>query len=140
MGMPVKLSDELVNMARKEAEGAERSITAQIEHWAKLGRSVETALRHEDALALKGAKGNLRSAFVNASTRQAVFAVLQKFAATTDRSELARTLKQGRVVYQSDPTGSGRIMRIGPDGKRTAGRFERRRFVAAGQTRNRANR
>ena len=54
MGMPVKLSDELVKVARKEAAAGDRSITAQIEHWAKLGRSVETALRHEDGLALNG--------------------------------------------------------------------------------------
>src|SRR6266496_3887413 len=51
MGMPVKLSDALVNVARKEAAAADRSITAQIEHWAKLGQSVEAALRHEDARA-----------------------------------------------------------------------------------------
>src|SRR3990172_364400 len=139
MGMPVKLSDDLVNLARKEAQGAERSITGQIEHWAKLGRSVEAALRHEDALALKGAQGDLRKAFVGASTQHAVFAVLQEVAATADRSELARTLKQGRVVYQSDPAGSGSIVRIEPDGRRTAGRFDKRRFVAARQTRQRRN-
>ncbi len=140
MGMPVKLSDELVNLARKEAQGAERSITGQIEHWAKLGRSVETALRHEDALALKGSEGNLSKAFVGASTRQEVFAVLQKVAATADRSELARTLKQGRVVYQSDPTASGSITRIEPDGRRTAGRLDKRRFVAARETHKRDSR
>ena len=140
MGMPVKLSDELVNLARKEAQGAERSITGQIEHWAKLGRSVEAALRHEDALVLKSAQGDLRKAFVGASTQHAVFAVLQEVAATADRSELARTLKQGRVVYQSDPAGSGSIVRIEPDGRRTAGRFDKRRFVAARQTRKRGNR
>lgn len=46
MGMPVKLSDELVESAREEAASTDRSITGQIEHWAKIGRSVETVLRH----------------------------------------------------------------------------------------------
>lgn len=133
--MPVKLSDELVKSARREAESADRSITAQIEHWAKLGRSVETALRHEDVLAVKRAKGDLERAFADASTRQTVCLLLRKVAANADRSELARTLAQGRVVYQSDPGGSGSIMRIEPDGTRTVGRFEKRRFVAAHQTR-----
>ena len=140
MGMPVKLSDELVKLARREAEATERSITAQIEHWAKLGRSVETALRYEDVLALKRGDGNLRSAFSGALTRQAIYHVLQNVAAATDRSELARTLKQSRVVYQSDPSGSGSIVRIEPDGTRTAGRFEKRRFVAARQRRARVPR
>jgi len=38
MGMPVKLSDDLVLSARLEAEATDRSITAQIEHWAKIRR------------------------------------------------------------------------------------------------------
>ena len=126
MGMPVKLSDALVKLARREAEAADRSITAQIEHWATLGRSAETALRHEDAQALKCAGGDLRRAFPAASSREAVQAALRRIAATTDRSDLARTLTQGRVVYQSDPDGSGAVMRIEPDGTRTVGRFAQR--------------
>ncbi len=140
MGMPVKLSDELVKLARTEAEASDRSITAQIEHWAKLGRSVETALGHEDVLALKGADGNLMSAFPGLSARQAVYTLLQQVAATTDRSELARTLTRGKVVYQSDPSGSASIMRIEPNGRRTVGRLEKRRFVAGRQPRRRAPR
>jgi hypothetical protein len=114
MGLPVKLSDELVKLARKEARAADRSITAQIEHWAKLGRSVETALRHEDALAVKDSGGDLQRAFPGPS-RQALYALLQRVAAGTDRAELARSLRQ-RVVYQSDPSRSGVIERIEPDG------------------------
>ena len=138
--MPVKLSDELVKLARREAEATERSITAQIEHWAKLGRSVETALRYEDVVAVKRSDGDLQSAFSGALTRQAIYHVLQNVAAATDRSELARTLKQGRIVYQSGPSGSGSIVRIEPDGTRTRGRFEQHRFVAARQRRARVPR
>ena len=138
--MPVKLSDELVKLARTEAEASDRSITAQIEHWAKLGRSVETALGHEEVLALKGADGNLTSAFPGLSARQAVYTLLQQIAATTDRSELARTLTRGKVVYQRDPGGSGSIMRIEPDGRRTVGRLEKRRFVAGRPPRRRPHR
>lgn len=140
MGMPVKLSDALVKLARTEAEAADRSMTAQIEHWARLGRSVETALRHEDALALKHAGGDLRRAFPGAATREAIHAELRRIANTADRSDLARTLMQGRAVYQSAPNGSGAIMRIEPDGTRTVGRFEKRRFVALGPSRRRAPR
>lgn len=139
MGMPVKLSDELVQLARKEARAADRSITAQIEHWAKLGRSVETALRHEDAVALKATGGDLQRAFPGPS-RQEIYALLQRVAAGADRSELSQGLRRGRVVYQSDPRGSGAIERIEPDGTRTPGRIENRRFVAGRRTRNRAGR
>lgn len=139
MGMPVKLSDELVRLARKEADAADRSITAQIEHWATLGRAVEAALRHEDALAVKRSGGDLEKAFAGPS-RQAIHTLLQNVAGAIDRAELARRLTHGRVVYQTDPNGSGMIMRIEPDGTRTVGRFEKRRFVAARRTRSRAAR
>jgi hypothetical protein len=37
----VKLSSQLVDEARREAELLHRSIAGQIEHWARLGRAVE---------------------------------------------------------------------------------------------------
>lgn len=135
--MPVKLSDELVRVARKEAAAAERSITAQIEHWAKLGRSVETALRHPDALAVKESEGNLAAAFRERTTRESVYQLLRNVAGARDRLELARTLKRGRTVYETDSSKSGAIVRIAPDGTRTRGRLEKRTFVPATATRRR---
>jgi hypothetical protein len=43
MSSAVKLSDELVLTARREARIASRSMTQQIEHWARIGRVVERA-------------------------------------------------------------------------------------------------
>src|SRR5438105_3058252 len=101
MGMPVKLSDELVKLAREEADAADRSITAQIEHWATLGRSVESALRHQDVLAVKEAQGDLKQVFPDGPTRQAVYTLLEEVASVNDRTGLARSLTDGRAVYQS---------------------------------------
>lgn len=41
MGRAVKLSDELVESARHESRIYSRSMTQQIEHWARIGRAVE---------------------------------------------------------------------------------------------------
>lgn len=41
MGRAVKLSDELVESARHESAIYSRSMTQQIEHWARIGRAVE---------------------------------------------------------------------------------------------------
>jgi ParD-like antitoxin of type II ParDE toxin-antitoxin system len=137
MGMPVKLPDELVNVARKEAAAADRSITAQIEHWAKLGQAVEAALRHEDALALKASEGKLAVAFPIPATRDAVHQLLRKVT-SADHAHLGKALRRGRTVYESDPTGSGAIIRIAPDGTRTRGRLEKRAFVRTVGARRRA--
>src|SRR5436309_7658155 len=56
MGTSLKLSDDLVNQARAEAAEADRSLTSQIEHWARLGRSVENVLSLEQVGALKRAR------------------------------------------------------------------------------------
>jgi hypothetical protein len=120
MGMAVKLSNELVEEARKEAKAADRSMAAQIEHWAKLGRSVEGALRQGEVRELKHGE---------APTAAEILAVLRKVAYTTDRSDLVRELSASGPVYQRDPAGSGLIERLDPDGHRSLGRFEQRRWV-----------
>src|SRR5690242_597621 len=93
VGMPVKLSDELVESAREEAANTDRSITGQIEHWAKIGRSVEIVLRHQELQTLKRSplKAQLPS-----GTRHAIQAVLERLVAEDDRRALARRLRTGR--------------------------------------------
>ena len=132
MGMPVKLSDELVQSARAEAVVSDRSITAQIEHWAKLGRAVEGALKHADTVALKRSGGDLTNAFADPSKRQSMHALLENIVASADRSQITEKLRQrGKPSYESDPACPGRVVRIDPDGTRTPGHFENRRFVPA---------
>lgn len=134
MGMPVKLSDELVVSAREEAASADRSITGQIEHWAKIGRSVETVLRHQDVQALKRSPAD---ATLTGPARRAVKAVLERLVAERNRGTLASRLRAGRVVYQSDPAGSALTERVSPGGTRTLGRFAHRHFVPVRATRSR---
>jgi hypothetical protein len=133
MGMPVKLSDELVESAREEAANTDRSITGQIEHWAKIGRSVEIVLRHQELQTLKRSPLKAR---LPSGARHAIQVALERLVAEDDRRPLARSLQTGRTVYQSDPAGSGLTERIEPDGSRTLGRFVNRRFVPARLTRS----
>ena len=39
----VKLSTDFLNDARREADAFNRSLAAQVEHWARIGRLAETA-------------------------------------------------------------------------------------------------
>ena len=136
MGMPVKLSEDLVKHARAEAKASSRSLTAQIEHWAMIGSSVENALGHDDVLALK--RGDeIDVAFPEATTRQTVLAVLRAATRESGRGDLSATLRKGRTVYQSDPRNESAIERIDATGRRTKGRFEDGRFVPANPTRTR---
>src|SRR5256885_14089275 len=53
MGIPLKVSDTLFAVAKQEAQATQRSITAQVEHWARIGRAVEAVLAHQELLTLK---------------------------------------------------------------------------------------
>ena len=68
---------------------------------------------------------------------RAVKAVLAGLVTNKAKSTLASRLKAGRVVYQSDPKGSGLIERVEPNGTRTLGRLVHRRFVPARASRSR---
>ncbi|HEY4180076.1 MAG TPA: hypothetical protein VGM90_24705 [Kofleriaceae bacterium] len=52
-GIPVRLTAKLVELARKEAELQERSVTDQVEHWARLGQVVEAAISSASARRIK---------------------------------------------------------------------------------------
>lgn len=41
MSVALKLSDELVEMAKTHAAAAQRSVPKQIEYWARLGKAVD---------------------------------------------------------------------------------------------------
>lgn len=131
MGTSLKLSDDLVREAREEAEATDRSLTSQIEHWARLGRTVESALRHEDVVALK------RTSEVPLAppTRRALLAAVRRIASEPVKNDLSAALKNGRTVYQD--AGDGRIERLERDGTRTTGRFVNRQFIADEPTRRR---
>lgn len=129
MGMPVKLSDDLVTLARAEAEASNRSIAAQVEHWARVGRAAERILQHEDTLALKRGTSP-QEAFPQEGKLEAVVAALEGVASSADRATALARVRQGnRPVYGSDPRFPGLVVRIDPDGTRVPGRFENRQFV-----------
>jgi len=137
MGMPVKLSDELVREARDEARIVNRSITGQIEHWATLGKAVEVMLKMSDIRALKHRQFTADESFTASGIRSRVLDTIHQVISTSDRNAVRRRIAAaGGPIYESDPDRPGRIVRIAADGTRTPGRFKGRSFipVAANQS------
>lgn len=52
-GIPVRLSADLAQRARQAAETADRSVTDQVEHWARLGQAVEDVVLAKTVARLK---------------------------------------------------------------------------------------
>lgn len=130
MGMPVKLSDELVREARNEARIVNRSITGQIEHWAKLGKAVEVMLKMSDIRALKHGLFTADESSTASGIRSRVLDAIHQVVSTPDRNTVRRRIAAaGGPIYESDPDRPGRIVRIAPDGTRTPGCFKGRSFI-----------
>lgn len=131
MSMPVKLSRRLVETARGEAASADRSLTAQIEHWATIGRAVEKLIPHSGVLSLKRLGGG-EAATPAAVKRAALGRTLRRLEEGDDRAEVLDHLRAlGGPRYGTDPKHPGMIVRIDPDGTRTLGHVEGRAFVPA---------
>jgi ParD-like antitoxin of type II ParDE toxin-antitoxin system len=130
MGIPLKVSDSLFAIAKQEAQATERSITAQVEHWALIGRAVEAILAHQELLTLKQVGEVLTPLFPSAARRQEVHDLLTRIATSTDREPTKKALREGGApLYATDPEHPGLIVQVLPDGTRTPGRLEGRRFV-----------
>ena len=132
MAAPVKVSDRLLALAKQEAGGTHRSATAQIEHWATLGRGVEVLVAYREVLALKRAGQTLPlPTFVR---REDVHDLLAGLVTDADRASVkTRIHAAGTPLYTTDPDHPGMIVEIQADGSRTPGSLEGRRFVPAGE-------
>ena len=130
MPSPVKVSDNLLALAREEARNAHRSATAQIEHWATLGRAVEAMVTYRDVLALKRVGEELpMPAFVH---RDEVREALARLVADASRDSVkARIRAAGGPFYAADPDHPERLVEIDADGQRTAGHLKGRRWPPA---------
>src|SRR5207245_7144704 len=113
-------SDALVLDARLMGEVSQRSIAGQVEFWARLGRAVETLLRGDQMLALcKAGKAKPLSVCINSVDSPA------------GRKRLADHLKSLPYPHYEPVQGSaGLIVKIDANGKRTTGRFVKRKFQA----------
>lgn len=130
MGTPLKVSDSLFAVAKEEAQATQRSITAQVEHWARIGRAVEAILAHQELLTLKQVGEILAPLYPSGARRLEVHDLLTKIATSADREVTKTALRDaGAPLYATDPDHPGMIIQVLPDGTRTTGHIENRRFV-----------
>lgn len=119
MGQPVKLSDHLMLEARRVAGESQRSLAGQIEHWARLGRAIDTVMRPVTALKLK-----------RRAPAPAVSARLEDIDTPAGRARVAAGLASEPFPhFEVAPGRPGFLVRIDEDGTRTLGRFVKRKFV-----------
>ena len=99
----------------------DRSPTAQVEFWAKLGRVAEAVFAHDRIRLLKetGRVHDLDTLLAKVDTPEG-----RELA----KAEIAR---HGTPIYGTDPAHPGLIVQKLPDGTKRLGKFVNRQFVAS---------
>jgi hypothetical protein len=123
MGRPIKLSDRLAEAAAEVSRIADRSIPAQIEHWANLGRAVERTLTGHAVELIKAAEGD-PAALTTEEGRKANLLEGLRHALTPEGRQVAlATISVRGPRYGADPDDPSMLVRISPDGRRVRGRL-----------------
>ena len=120
--IPLRIDADLVNEARQSAAVMDRTPTAQIEFWAKLGRVLEAVLSHDAVVLMKTAARvrDVDELLARANTPQG------------RQRALAEIARHKGPVYSSDPSQPGVIVETRSDGSKRRGRFVNRRFTPLG--------
>ncbi len=126
----IKVSPALAEVAPAAAADADRSLTGQIEHWARLDKAIEPLFNTPTIAALKKSGGDL-SALEDEQEKARVLEALERFRLTS--RELVRDqlgLAQ-KTLIQPDPDHPGHYIRTNPDGTREHGVLEGHQFIPA---------
>jgi len=118
--MPIKLSGELVEEARHSAKLFRRSITGQIEHWAALGRVIESQMPGDAVVRLlERVGGTMRIGRVaETEQRKEVASVLVEFLTQStevpDNSWLDELSARGVPLYGTTAAEPAKIVKREP--------------------------
>ena len=121
--IPLRIDSTLVHRARTSAALADRTPTAQIEHWAKLGIALEPVLSGASAARMKQT--------ARIEDLDEIVAISQTAAGQERVRELIQ--RQGGPVYEADPEDPTLVIERLPDGSSRRGRFENRQFKPVGR-------
>src|SRR6185369_14786537 len=117
--VPLRIDSALVNVARTSGALFDRPPTAQIEHWAKLGRVLDGVLSGASIAKVKQ-RGNV-------ADLDQVVALSQSEKGR--KKALALIARHAGPVYAADPKAPDVIIERRADGSVRKGRFANRQFV-----------
>ena len=127
----IKVSASFAESVRAAAGAADRSLTGQIEHWAKLGRAAEEVMPAPVAAALKSSGGNL-AAIEDETLRKRVLEALRSLREGRHYEGTRDYLfSLGQPLFENDPDDPEGVIQVFKDGRRVKGRMDGKQFVPA---------
>jgi hypothetical protein len=127
MANPIRLSDELIKKAEKEAKSNFRTAPKQIELWASIGQEVESIMTPVDLAAL--INGEITIQLIRKdSTPISMAQVFNNIEADRKAGALPNKLVSGDTWYEESKAYPEYLIRVSPQGKEL-GTFKNGRFV-----------
>jgi hypothetical protein len=123
MGRPIKLSDRLAEAAAEVSRIADRSIPAQIEHWANLGRAVERSLTGHAVQLVKATQGDPAALMSEEGRKANLLDGLRQALSPQGRAAALADISARGPRFGADPDDPSMLIRISQDGKRARGRL-----------------
>jgi hypothetical protein len=115
----VKLPAQLVDLARAEAAVFSRSISGQLEHWARIGRAMENAPGFTLDRARAAIEGRLDPALLSDEECRYYYDLLGDALANPGLEVKAAARRRGRSVGAAGYDDAGRLVRREADGSLT---------------------
>lgn len=122
----IKISAELAAATRAAAKAADRSLTGQIEHWAKIGRGAEEKLTAREIISLKAE--NISGPYPENAAVDPIRSAHADFLTLTPQQKREKMGLDQQVRFEPESGVKGGFIRIDPDGTRTRGKIIGRIF------------
>ncbi len=121
----IKITSSIADAARRAAKLADRSLTAQIEHWARLGMDADEKLTGSAMMAMKQGDWETSSKPQDVAEIQSYLNQLSLPGKATELA-LASGFLNGKTTYSRE---DGVMVRTNQDGNETRGRMDGKEFI-----------
>lgn len=133
MPKPVKLSDTLYDAARAAANLSHRSLSAQVEHWATIGRAIDGQITTQQTSELVRGVQEARALYgppLAPDIAECVAATVNRLTDGSFTRNMRDALrKSGTPSYGHHAQFPGKLVRHNADGTLTPGRMVQNQFV-----------
>lgn len=129
MPLAIKVSDALAEEARSAAADADRSLTGQVEHWARLGKAVEPLFSVSTIALLKKHYGGVPNPEQEQLAIKQTLAALVEFQKNPPYEKMREMIFADGPVYEADPNDPAGVVQVLKDGTKISGRLVNRTFV-----------
>lgn len=121
----IKITSSIADAARAAAKLADRSLTAQIEHWARLGMDADEKLTGSAMMAMKQGDWETSAKPQDLEEIRSYLARLSTPGKATELA-LASGFLNGKTTYSRE---DGVVVRTNPDGSETRGQMNGKEFI-----------